>query len=149
MWLFCPKATFTTFRGSLRSLRRVAARALERIAFCATTLRFTSFIFGACVRRAPSEPASVASVVIKLFFFHHGKHRNALGLLRLSLRESSSLRSSVNLTPSAQANSRDTEEVNEISLRITRPQFVRNLFRFLSLGLHPRPYGEAAYKTIP
>ena len=62
-------ATFPTLRGSLRSLRRVAARALERLAFCATTLRFTSFIFGACVRRAPSEPASVASVVINPFFF--------------------------------------------------------------------------------
>ena len=51
------------FRESLRPLRRVAARALERFAFCATSLRFTSFIFGACVLRAPSEPASAASVV--------------------------------------------------------------------------------------
>ena len=57
MWLIYPKATFLTLRGSLRPLRRVAARALERFAFCATSLRFTSFIFGACVRRAPSEPA--------------------------------------------------------------------------------------------
>ena len=63
MRLFYPKATFVTFRGSLRPLRRVAARALERFAFCATSLRFTSFIFGAYVRRAPSEPVSVCSVV--------------------------------------------------------------------------------------
>ena len=64
-WLIYPKATFPTLRGSLRPLRRVAARALERFAFCATSLRFTSFIFGACVRRAPSEPVSVFSVVKK------------------------------------------------------------------------------------
>ena len=63
MWLIYPKATFATLRGSLRPLRRVAARALERFAFCATSLRFTSFIFGACVRRTPSEPVSVFSVV--------------------------------------------------------------------------------------
>ena len=44
-WLIYPKATFVTLRGSLRPLRRVAARALERFAFCATSLRFTSFIF--------------------------------------------------------------------------------------------------------
>ena len=35
-WLIYPKATFPTLRGSLRPLRRVAARALERFAFCAT-----------------------------------------------------------------------------------------------------------------
>ena len=46
--------------------------------------------------------------------FHHGRHGNALGLLRLSLRESSSLRSSVNLTTSSQANLRDTEMVTKI-----------------------------------
>ena len=61
IWLFHPKATFPTLRGSLRPLRRVAARALERFAFCATTLRAS--LFGACVRRAPSEPVSVRSVV--------------------------------------------------------------------------------------
>ena len=65
MWLIYPKATFLTLRGSLRPLRRVAARALEHFAFCAITLRFTSFIFGACVRRAPSELASAASVIKK------------------------------------------------------------------------------------
>ena len=75
--LFYPKATFSTLRGSLRPLRRVAARALDCFAVCATTLRAS--LFGACVRRVPSEPASVASVVIKLFYiFYHGNHRNAL-----------------------------------------------------------------------
>ena len=138
--------------------------------------------------------------------FHHGRHGNALGLLRLSLRESSSRgalrhhscdclrqrpsvdgyatqfasltrpdrfaagasRSSVNLTTSSQANLRDTCAEDErresegsradrrssarakrsglkaprngleISLRITRPQFVRNLFRFFISGVPPQ-----------
>lgn len=59
--LFYPKATFLTLRGSLRPLRRVAARALDCFAVCATSLRAS--LFGACVWRAPSESVSVYSVV--------------------------------------------------------------------------------------
>ena len=67
-----------------------------------------------CVRRAPSEPASVASVVIKLFFFFSPRKTQKRAL-------------------------RDTERVNEFSLRITRPQFVRNFLDFYLWGCTPDP----------
>jgi len=89
-----------------------------------------------------NKSAALASKIIQTnkstnekFFFHHGKDGNALGLLRLSLRESSSLCSSVNLTPSAQANLRDTEMVDEGSLCAIRPQIVRNTLEAFISGV--------------
>ena len=71
--------------------------------------------------------------------FHHGKHGNALGLLRLSLRESSSLRSSVNLTTSSQANLRDTEMVTKIRFSLPDHNLSINSLLFYLWGCTPDP----------
>ena len=75
-------------------------------------------------------------------FFHHGHHGNALGLLRLSLRESSSLRSSVNLTPSAQANLRDTEMGTKVRFALYDHRLSTIFLYLLSLGLDPKPHTQ-------
>ena len=79
--------------------------------------------------------------------FHHGRHGNALGLLRLSLRESSSLRSSVNLTTSSQANLRDTEKVTKIRFSLPDHNSSINSLLFYLWGFTPDPMPKADIKT--
>ena len=166
----CPQ---TFFRRALRTyaLDDVGNNSLDLF----NHLREVYHLPNKSTTKPPSQFYSTnKQIPYPIVLFHHGRHGNALGLLRLSLRESSSRgalrhhscdclrqrpsvdgyatqfasltrpdrfaagasRSSVNLTTSSQANLRDTEGVYEISLLATRPQFVHNLFRFLSLGFH-------------